>query len=86
VCVALLLLPTHLVERQKERDRESLCTHPLKNDKFAEGEPVKNLGMCLLPHLSLVDLVKHQNEREGKSLDTPPKNDRFGIGVSLPPG
>jgi hypothetical protein len=34
VCVALLLLPNYLVERQKERRRESLYTHPLKNDKF----------------------------------------------------
>src|SRR5262249_55392037 len=30
----LPLPPTHLVERQKERDRESLYTHPLENDKF----------------------------------------------------
>ena len=37
VCVALLLLPTHLVKRQKERDRESLYTHPLENDKFRIG-------------------------------------------------
>jgi len=37
VCVALPLPPTHLVKRQKERDRESLCTHPLKNDKCGGG-------------------------------------------------
>src|SRR5262245_35255880 len=36
-CVVLPLPPTHLVERQKERRRESLCTHPLENDKFGEG-------------------------------------------------
>src|SRR5262249_56093590 len=28
VCAALLLPPTHLVKRQKNRDKETLCTHP----------------------------------------------------------
>ena len=74
--MALPLPPTHLVKRQKERDRESLSTHPLENDKFAEGEPVRNPGVCLLRHLSLINLAKHQNEREGEieRLHTPPKN------------
>ena len=35
--MALLPPPTHLVKRQKERDRESLPTHSPENDKFGEG-------------------------------------------------
>jgi hypothetical protein len=45
------------------------------NDKFREGEPVKNWGVCVLPHLSPITLAKHQKEREGEIevLHTPPE-------------
>jgi len=65
--VALPLPPTHLVERQKERDRESLYTHSVENDKFGEGEPVKNLG-CVLPLLSLNNLTKHEKKEKEREV------------------
>jgi len=60
--VALLLLPTYLVERQKERDRESLHT---PWEMTSSGRVIlSEIGGCVLPLLSLNDIAKHENEEK----------------------